>query len=62
MLTSTSIRNKGKLKAVELVDPRNTDLRSVLQKAEFVQMAGNDVVNEEEEEDQGPTGSGSDSE
>ncbi|MCJ1238085.1 hypothetical protein MMC14_006074 [Varicellaria rhodocarpa] len=55
------IRNKGKLKAVELVDPRNTDLRSVLQKAEFAQMAGDDVVNEEEE-DEGPTGSGSDSE
>lgn len=45
---------------MELVDPRNTELRSMLQKAEFTQLAGNDVVNEDEEDD-GPTGSASDS-
>ncbi|KAL9111723.1 MAG: hypothetical protein Q9187_007885, partial [Circinaria calcarea] len=57
------IRNKAKLKAFELVDPRNTDLRTTLQKAEFAQMAGDDVVKEEDEdEDEGPTGSASDSE
>ena len=52
------IRNKAKLKAMELVDPRNTALRTTLQRAEFAIAAGNDVVNEDED---GPTGSGSDS-
>lgn len=53
------IRNKAKLKAFELVDPRNTELRKTLQKAEFAMMAGDDVV---DDEDEGPTGSASDSE
>lgn len=52
------IRNKAKLKAQELVDPRNTALRSILQKAEFAIMAGDDVV---DEDDNGATGSASDS-
>jgi ankyrin repeat protein len=52
------IRNKAKLKPLELVDPRNTELRSILQKGEFSMQAGGDVV---EEDDDGPTGSGSDS-
>src|SRR5690349_7884776 len=47
------IRNKAKLKPVELVDPRNTELRSMLQKGEFSMQAGGDVV---EEDDDGPTG------
>ncbi|KAL8824630.1 MAG: hypothetical protein Q9191_004928 [Dirinaria sp. TL-2023a] len=55
------IRNKAKLTARELVDPRNTDLRAILQKAEFTMTAGDDVV-KEDEEDVGPTGSASDSE
>ena len=55
------IRNKAKLTARELVDPRNTDLRATLQKAEFTMTAGDDVV-KEDEEDVGPTGSASDSE
>ena len=47
---------------MELVDPRNTDLRSSLQKAEFTMTAGDDVVNRDvEAEDEGPTGSASDS-
>jgi hypothetical protein len=46
---------------MELVDPRNNKLRLTLQKAEMAQMAGNDVVNEDDE-DEGPTGSASDSE
>ena len=54
------IRNKAKLKAVELVDPRNIELRSMLQKAEYAVTAGDDVV--EEDDDEGPTGSASDSE
>ncbi|KAL8783312.1 MAG: hypothetical protein Q9195_009433 [Heterodermia aff. obscurata] len=56
------LRNKAKLKPMELVDPRNTDLRSSLQKAEFTMTAGDDVVNRDvEAEDEGPTGSASDS-
>ena len=47
----TRIRNKGKLKALELVDPRNKDLRTTLQKAEFAQMAGNDIVDEDDDDD-----------
>ena len=53
------VRNKAKLKPMELADPRNSDLRVMLQKAEYSQMAGNDVV--DEDEDEGPTGSASDS-
>lgn len=51
------IRNKAKLKPVELVDPRNTELREVLRKGEFAMMMGGDVV----QDDEGPTGSASDS-
>ena len=57
------IRNKAKLKAMELVDPRNTELRSILQKAEYANMAGVDGADVVDgEEDEGPTGSASDSE
>ena len=62
MLAKNRIRNKAKLKPFELVDPRNTELRSTLQKAEFAMMAGADVVDADAEDDQGPTGSASDSE
>ncbi|MCJ1284190.1 hypothetical protein MMC26_003521 [Xylographa opegraphella] len=56
------LRNKAKLRPIELVDPRNAELRAVLQRAEYAAMAGNDVVDEEEEGEEGPTGSASDSE
>ncbi|KAI9750136.1 MAG: hypothetical protein M1835_001439, partial [Candelina submexicana] len=56
------LRNKAKLKPFELVDPRNIELRSILQKAEFTTMAGDDVVNRDAEDEDGPTGSASDSE
>lgn len=40
---------------MELVDPRNTDLRTALQKAEFAMNAGADVVDhDEEDEHDGP--------
>lgn len=52
------IRNGAKLKPVELADPRNTVLRGILQKGEFAMTAGDDVVRED---DDGPTGSGSES-
>jgi len=55
------IRNKAKLKAVDLVDPRNTELRDVLQKAEYVMQNQGDFIDAEAEEEEGPTGSNSDS-
>lgn len=54
------IRNKAKLKAMELVDPRNAELRMTLQKAEFAQTLGNEAGHEEDE-DEGREGSASDS-
>ncbi|KAL8936647.1 MAG: hypothetical protein Q9211_004091 [Gyalolechia sp. 1 TL-2023] len=53
-------RNKAKLKPVELVDPRNTDLRDLLQRAEYSMTVGDDVVVRDGNEE-GPTGSASDS-
>ncbi|KAI9849437.1 MAG: hypothetical protein M1837_004057 [Sclerophora amabilis] len=53
-------RNKAKLKPMDLVDPANKELRAILQKAEFAITAGNDIV--DEDEDDIPTGSASDSE
>ncbi|KAI9700982.1 MAG: hypothetical protein M1820_006627 [Bogoriella megaspora] len=44
-------RNKAKLRPFDLVDPRNKDLRGILQRAEFQMMAGADVVNEDEEDE-----------
>ncbi|KAF2717487.1 hypothetical protein K431DRAFT_288537 [Polychaeton citri CBS 116435] len=52
------VRNKAKLRPIELVDPRNTDLKQMLQKAEFAMMAGDDVV--DEDADDGGSGSESD--
>lgn len=61
-LRKDRIRNKAKLKPMELVDPRNTELRGVLQKGEFAMMAGDDVVDGDGGEEDGATGSASDSE
>jgi len=55
------IRNKGKLKPFDLVDPRNKALRDKLSEAEFMTQNAGDFVDVEEEEDDGPTGSNSDS-
>ncbi|KAK3706103.1 hypothetical protein LTR37_012930 [Vermiconidia calcicola] len=52
------IRNKAKLRPIDLVEPRNTELRNLLQKAEMAMTAGGDVVNEDEDE---PNGGGSES-
>lgn len=54
------VRNKAKLKPVELVDPRNKELRELLRRGEVEVMmagAGGDVV----AEDDGEAGSGSES-
>ncbi|KAL8728739.1 MAG: hypothetical protein Q9181_005240 [Wetmoreana brouardii] len=52
------IRNKAKLKPLELVDSKNKELRNTLQKAEYAMTVGDDVVLDQ---DEGPTGSASDS-
>jgi hypothetical protein len=52
------IRNSAKLRPIELVDPRNKELRTLLQRAEYSIQVGDDVVRED---DDGPTGSGSES-
>ncbi|KAL8994794.1 MAG: hypothetical protein Q9169_005330 [Polycauliona sp. 2 TL-2023] len=54
------IRNKAKLKPMDLVDPKNKDLRNSLQKAEYAMTVGDDVVVADAGDD-GPTGSASDS-
>ena len=53
------IRNKAKLKAFDLVDPTFPELRDVLNRAEFMLVAGDDVI--DEERDDGRAGSASDS-
>jgi len=53
------IRNKAKLRPIDLTDPRNTELRGLLQKAEFTMLAGDDVV--QEDDDDAGAGSASDS-
>ena len=55
------IRNNAKFKPAELVDPRNGALRDVLQKAEYSMTMGDDVVVRDGDNDEGPTGSASDS-
>ncbi|CAK4028944.1 Ankyrin repeat-containing [Lecanosticta acicola] len=56
------IRNNAKLKPVDLVDPRNEELRKILKKAELTIQMSNDLVAEEEEDDDGePDGPGSES-
>ncbi|CUS12820.1 unnamed protein product [Tuber aestivum] len=55
------IRNKAKQRPIDIVDPRDTELRVALQKAEFAVTAGGDVVPESDDEE-GDGGSASDSE
>ncbi|KAI4156747.1 MAG: hypothetical protein LQ340_000004 [Diploschistes diacapsis] len=51
------IRNKGKLKAFDLVDPLNQELRTTLQKAEYAMTLGDDVADEDEVGDGPPSDS-----
>ncbi len=39
---------------MELVDPRNTELRNILQKGEFALMHGADVVDDDDDDHGGP--------
>jgi len=57
------ILNKGKQRAVDLVDPRNKTLREMLQKAEYAIANAADVVNmDDDDDDDAGHGSASDSE
>lgn len=51
-------RNKARLRPVDLLDPRNKTVKTVLQRAEVQFMAGGDVINED---DDGAGGPGSES-
>lgn len=48
------IRNKQKQRPMDIVDPRDTKLREVLQRAEYAMTAGNDVVADDDDDDNGP--------
>lgn len=61
-MSSSRIRNKAKLKPIELVDPANNGLRLALTKAEYAITAGDDIVNRDDDDDaNGGAGSASDS-
>lgn len=58
------IRNKAKLKPVQLVNPGNKELRELLESAEYAMMNQGDFVEDVvdgEDDVDGPTGSNSDS-
>lgn len=48
------IRNKHKQRPIDIVDPRDTKLREILQRAEYAMTAGNDVVADDDDDDHGP--------
>jgi hypothetical protein len=52
------VRNKQKQKPIDNTDPRDTELRKVLQNGEYMMTAGNDLV--AESDDEGGSGSESD--
>jgi len=54
------IRNKAKLKPLDLVDPRNSSLRNLMQESEYVLQNQGDFI-DADAEDEEPTGSNSDS-
>lgn len=58
------VRNKARLRAVDLLDPRNSVVREVLQQAELGYLAGGDfgdvVVEDEDDDRRGGPGSESD--
>ncbi|KAF1823406.1 uncharacterized protein K489DRAFT_355429 [Dissoconium aciculare CBS 342.82] len=53
------IRNKAKLKPIDLVDPRHAELRDALKKAELTLIAGADAI--VDDDDDRPDGPGSES-
>lgn len=53
-LRTNRIRNKQKQRPIDIVDPRDTTLRGILQRAEYAMTAGNDVVADDDDDDNGP--------
>lgn len=53
-LRTNRIRNKQKQRPIDIVDPRDTKLRGILQRAEYAMTAGNDVVADDDDDDNGP--------
>ena len=54
MVLRGRIRNKAKLRPIDLVDPRNKELRAVLQTAEMAATMSSDIVDEDEDAPNGP--------
>lgn len=54
------VRNKAKMKPADLVDPANTELRSMLRRAEYVMIAGDDIVRDDDDDVNGGSASDSD--
>lgn len=50
LICEIRIRNLAKLKPIELVDPRHIELRNALQKAELELLAGEDAIEEDDDE------------
>jgi hypothetical protein len=44
-VTDLRIRNKGQLKAIDIVPVQNQKLKGILSRAEFAQTAGGDIAN-----------------
>ena len=57
---SNRVRNKAKMKPADLVDPANTELRSMLRRAEYVMIAGDDIVRDDDDDVNGGSASDSD--
>ncbi|KAI5853321.1 ankyrin repeat-containing domain protein [Tricharina praecox] len=51
------VRNKQKQRPIDISDPRDTELRQVLQSAEYMMSMGNDLVPEEDTDDGPRSGS-----
>lgn len=48
------IRNKQKQRPIDIVDPRDKNLREILQRAEYAMTVGNDLVADDDDDDHGP--------
>lgn len=54
------IRNKSKMRPIDIADARNDELKEILQTAEYSINAGDDIVDESNDYDEGDLASGSD--
>lgn len=51
LIRSARIRNNAKLRPIDLADPKDTDVRRMLQRAELQMQPGGDVVDEDDDDD-----------